>query len=117
MSTCRPKRLFPCPGPPDLNFHNKIQFPCPNFAQHGRPVSRFIYRAISSNRVGATKSRRLRLAGHIARLEEDRSAFKMLSDKPTGKRLGGRRRRRWEDNIRDDVIVNFVTLEIGRAHV
>ena len=38
----------------------------------------------------------------FARMKEGRSAFKMLTDKPTGKRLLGRPRRRWEDNIRMD---------------
>ena len=33
-------------------------------------------------------------------MEEGRSAFKILTGKPTGKRLLGRPRRRWEDNIR-----------------
>ena len=46
------------------------------------------------------KSRRLRWAGHVARMEEGRSAFKILIGKPTGKRPSGRTRRRWEDNIR-----------------
>ena len=35
------------------------------------------------------KSRRLRWAGHVARMEESRSAFKILIGKPTGKRLWG----------------------------
>ena len=43
---------------------------------------------------------RLRWAGHVARMEEGRSAFKMLTDKPTGKRPLSRPRRKWEDNIR-----------------
>ena len=46
------------------------------------------------------KSRILRWAGLIARMEEGRSAFKILTGKPTGKRPLGRTRRRWEDNIR-----------------
>ena len=46
------------------------------------------------------KSRRLRWAGHVARMEEVRSALKILTGKPTGKRPLGRPRRRWEDNIR-----------------
>ena len=46
------------------------------------------------------KSRRLRWAGHVVRMEEDRSAFKMLTGKPKGKRFLGRPRHRWEDNIR-----------------
>ena len=45
------------------------------------------------------KSRRLRWAGHVARMEEGRSSFKILTGKPTGKRPLGRPRRRWEDNI------------------
>ena len=36
-------------------------------------------------------------------MEEGRSAFKILTDKPTGKRPLGRPRRRWEDNIRMDL--------------
>ena len=36
-------------------------------------------------------------------MKEGRSAFKILSDKPTGKRPLGRPRRRWEDNIRMDL--------------
>ena len=42
---------------------------------------------------------------HVARLEEGRSAFKMLMGKLTGKRPLGRPRRRWEDNIRMDLEV------------
>ena len=36
-------------------------------------------------------------------MEEGRSAFKILADKPTGKRPLGRPRCRWEDNIRMDL--------------
>ena len=36
-------------------------------------------------------------------MEEGRSAFKILTGKPTGKRSLGRPRRRWEDNIRMDL--------------
>ena len=49
------------------------------------------------------KPRSLRWAGHVARMEEGRSAFKILTGKPTGKRPLGRLRRRWEDNIRMDI--------------
>ena len=49
------------------------------------------------------KSRRLRWAGHVARMEESTSSSKMLTGKPTGKRTLGRPRRRWEDKIRMDV--------------
>ena len=49
------------------------------------------------------KSRRLRWAGHVARMEEGRSVFLIVTGKPTGKRPLGRPRRRWEDNIRMDL--------------
>ena len=48
-------------------------------------------------------SRRLRWAGHVARMEENRSAFKILTGTLAGKRPLGRPRRRWEDNIRMDI--------------
>ena len=57
----------------------------------------------SPNIVRVIKSRRLRWVRHVARMEEGRSAFKILTGKPTGKRPLGRRRRRWEDNIRMDL--------------
>ena len=41
--------------------------------------------------------------GHVARMEEGRSAFKMLTGKPTGKRPLGRPTRSWKDNIRMDL--------------
>ena len=52
----------------------------------------------SPNIVRAIKYGRVRWAGHVARMEESRSAFKLL----TGKRPLGRPRHRWEDNIRMD---------------
>ena len=64
-------------------------------------MSFHLYR--SPNIVRVIKSRRLRLAEHVARMEEGRSAFKVLAGKPTGKRPLGRPRRRWEDNIRMDL--------------
>ena len=54
----------------------------------------------SPNIVRVIKSRKLRWVGHVSRMEEGRSAFKILTVKPTGKRPFGRPRRRWEDNIR-----------------
>ena len=59
------------------------------------------------------KSRRLRWAGHVARMEESRSAFKMLTGKPTGRRPLGRPRRRWEDNIRIDLKKGFIKHTVG----
>ena len=46
------------------------------------------------------KSRTLRWAGHLVRMEESRSAFKILTDKPTVKRPIGRPRCSWEGSIR-----------------
>jgi hypothetical protein len=49
------------------------------------------------------KSRRMRWAGHVARMGEERKVYKVLMGKPEGKRLLGRPRRRWEDGIRMDL--------------
>ena len=57
----------------------------------------------SPNIVRVIKSRRLRWTGHVARMEEGRGAFKLLTGKPAGKRLLGRPRRRWRDIIRMDL--------------
>ena len=50
--------------------------------------------------VRVIKSRRLRWAGHVARIDEGRSAFKIFTGTPTEKRPLGRPRRKWENNIR-----------------
>ena len=49
------------------------------------------------------KSRRIRWAGHAARMEKDRVVHRVLVGKPEGKRPMGRPRRRWEDNIKMDL--------------
>ena len=49
------------------------------------------------------KSRRLRWAGHVARMEDGMSTLKILTGKPTEKRPLGRSRRKWENNIRMDL--------------
>jgi hypothetical protein len=49
------------------------------------------------------KSRRLRWAGHVARMREERKVYKVLVGKPEGKRPLGRPRRRWEDGLRMDL--------------
>jgi len=48
------------------------------------------------------KSRRMRWAGHVARLEKRRGVYRVLVGKPEGKRLLGRPRHRWEYNIKMD---------------
>jgi hypothetical protein len=50
------------------------------------------------------KSRRMRWAGHVARMGEKRNAFRLLIGKPEGKRQIGRPRRRWIDNISMDLL-------------
>jgi len=67
----------------------------------------------SPNIVKLIKSRRLRWAGHVARREEGRSALKILTGKPTVKRHLGRPWRRWEDNIRMDLVEIGINVEIG----
>ncbi|KAJ4443457.1 hypothetical protein ANN_05126 [Periplaneta americana] len=44
--------------------------------------------------------RRLRWAGHAARMGESRNAYRVLVGRPEGKRPLGRPRHRWEDNIK-----------------
>jgi len=46
------------------------------------------------------KSRRMRWAGHVARMGEERGVYRVLVGKQEGKRPQGRPRRRWVDNIR-----------------
>jgi hypothetical protein len=49
------------------------------------------------------KSRRMRLAGHVVRIGEERKVYKVLVAKPEGKRPPGRPRLRWEDGIGMDL--------------
>jgi hypothetical protein len=49
------------------------------------------------------KSRRMRWAGHVARMGEERGVHRVLVGKPEGKRPLGRSRHRWEDNIKMDL--------------
>src|SRR5215475_15456258 len=55
------------------------------------------------NIVRVVKSRRMRWAGHVARMGEDRDVHRVLVGRPTGKRPLWRPRRRWEDNIKMDL--------------
>jgi hypothetical protein len=54
----------------------------------------------SPNIVRVLKSRRMRWAGHVARMGKGRGVYRVLVGKPEGKRPVGRSRRRWEDNIK-----------------
>jgi hypothetical protein len=56
----------------------------------------------SPNIIRQIKSRRVRWAGHAARMREERNVYKVLMGKPKRKKPLGRPRRRWEDGIRMD---------------
>ena len=53
----------------------------------------------SPNVVRMIKSRRMRWAGHVARMGEGMGVYRVLVGKPEGRRTLGGRRRRWVDNI------------------
>jgi len=57
----------------------------------------------SPNIVWVIKSRRMRWAGHVARMGEERGVYRTLVGKPEGRRPLGRPRRRYVDNIRLDL--------------
>ena len=57
----------------------------------------------SLNIVWVLKSRRMRWAGHVARMGEERGVYRVLVGKPEGRRPLGRPRRRWVDNIKMDL--------------
>jgi hypothetical protein len=57
----------------------------------------------SPNIVKVIKSRRMRWAGHVARMGEGKGVYRVLIGRPEGKRPLGRPRRRWEDNIKMDL--------------
>jgi len=56
----------------------------------------------SPNIVRVIKSRRMRWAGHVARMGERRGVYRVLVGKPEGKRTLERPERRWDDNIKID---------------
>jgi hypothetical protein len=58
---------------------------------------------LSPDIIRQVKSRRMRWAGYVARIGEERKVYKVLVGKPEGKRPLGRSRRRWKDGIRIDV--------------
>ena len=55
------------------------------------------------NIVRVVKSRRMKWAGHVARMGKWRGVHRVLVGKPEGKRPLGRPRHRWEDNIKMDL--------------
>ena len=69
----------------------------------GCTIRNFIVCTVHLNIARVIKSRRLRWAGHVARLDEGRSVLKILTGKPIRKRPLGSPRYRWKDNIRMDL--------------
>jgi hypothetical protein len=62
------------------------------------------------------KSRRMRLAGHVARMWERREVYRVLVGNTEGNRPLGRPRRRWEDNSKKDLQeVEGGGMGLGRA--
>jgi hypothetical protein len=57
----------------------------------------------SPNIIQVIKWRRIRWAGHVARMGEKRGAYRILVGRPEGRRPLGITRRRWEDNIKMDL--------------
>jgi hypothetical protein len=58
----------------------------------------------SPNIVRVIKSRRMRWVGHVERMEERRGVFRVLVEKPEGKKPLGRTKRRWKDNIKMELL-------------
>jgi hypothetical protein len=59
------------------------------------------------------KSRRMRLAGHVARMGEKKNVYRLLVGKPEGKRPLGRPRLRWIDNIKIDILEIELNVVLG----
>jgi hypothetical protein len=57
----------------------------------------------STSIINQIKPRRMRWAGHVARMGEERTMYKVFVGKPKGKRPLGRLRCRWENGIRMDL--------------
>jgi hypothetical protein len=57
----------------------------------------------SRNIVRVIKSKRMRWAGHMARMGEGRGVYRVLVGRPEGKRPLGRPRHSWEDNVKIDI--------------
>ena len=57
----------------------------------------------SPNIVWVIKWRKMRWAGHVARMGEETGVYRVLVVKPEGRRPLGRPRRRWVDNIKMDL--------------
>jgi hypothetical protein len=76
----------------------------------------------SPNIVRVIKSRKMKWAGHVARMVEGRGVYRVLVRRPEVKRPLGRPKRRWEDNIKMDLReigidgANWIRLAQDRVH-
>jgi hypothetical protein len=77
----------------------------------------------SSNIVRVIKLRRMRWAGHVARMGEGRGVYRVLVGRPEGEMPLGRPKRRWEDNIKMDFteiridVANWIQLAQDRVQL
>ena len=62
-----------------------------------------LHELYSPNIIRNLKSRRLRWAGHVTRVEQSRNAYRVLVGKSEGSKPLGMPRRRWEDDIKMDL--------------
>jgi hypothetical protein len=105
-------RVARCLLPPDVQSGSCTQV-CLSVLHSSRRISRLPFGIImvqelhnlysSPDTIRQVKSRRMRWAGHVARMGEERKMYRVLVGKPEGKRPQGRPRRRWEDGIRMDL--------------
>jgi hypothetical protein len=78
------------------------------FAKYSIDIPLQIYEDVhnlcsSPNIIRQIKSRRMRWAGYVSRVEEEKKVYRVLVGIAEGKRPLGRPRRRWEDGIRMDL--------------
>ena len=84
------------------NWRKHVDFYSKNkFEKLAHSASGYVY--CSPKIVRVIKSRRMRWAGHVARMGEERGVYRVLVRKTEGRRPLGRPRRRWVDNIRMDL--------------
>ena len=77
----------------------------PNTTQYRIRTNAEIKRLYSdSDIVQEIKSQRLRWAGHVQRLHEERLVKLVWEETPAGKRPLGHPRMRWRDNIQNDLV-------------
>jgi hypothetical protein len=75
-----------------------------NFEKNCEEINVVLHKLYSSpSIIRMIKSRRTRWAGHAARIEENRNAYRTLMGKPEGKRPLAGPKRKWVDNIKVDL--------------